>query len=44
MTILTLLNNEQQSELLHALEKTVKRDKGIDERIGELMEKYFDLV
>ena len=44
MTILSMLNEEQELELLSELEKKVKREKGIGDRISEIMEKYFDLV
>jgi len=39
-----MLNEEQELELLSELEKKVKREKGIADRISQIMEKYFDLV
>ena len=44
MAILSMLNEEQELELLSALEKKVKREKSIKWRIKQIMEKYFDLV
>ena len=44
MAILSMLNEEQELELLSALEKKVKREKSIADRIDQIMEKYFDLV
>ena len=44
MAILSMLNEEQELELLSALEKKVKREKSIDWRIKQIMDKYFDLV
>ena len=44
MAILAMLNEEQELELMSALEQKVKREKSIKGRIGEIMEKYLDLV
>ena len=44
MAILSMLNEEQELELLSALEKKVKREKSINWRIKQIMDKYFDLV
>ncbi len=44
MAILAMLNEEQELELLSALENKVKREKSIGWRIGQIMDKYLDLV
>ena len=44
MAILSMLNEEQELELLSVLEKKVKREKSMKWRIKQIMDKYFDLV
>jgi hypothetical protein len=44
IAIMNMLNEEQKLELLCVLEREVKREKSIADRIDQIMEKYFDLV
>lgn len=43
-SILALLNEEQQLELLNVLDSKITREKNIRDKLGELETKYFDLV